>query len=1372
MTILPPLPPTHSRALPQLSRAFALYGKAAMVHPWAGLEGQLLKLVRQLLGVQAESIAAQIAAQVAASQTPSEAAVDWAALNQQAMDTLTPMVEKIAVAGVSHALQSNQVGSDPNIRIAWDLFNARARDWAKQYAAELVKQVSATTKDKIRERIAGWIESGAPMADLIDEISNIQQPGAGQTLFGRSRAENIAVTEATRVFAASNEAAWANLGYQSTAIRPPGHPRCRCTLHPVTLPDGSKVMIWRTAVDELVCKKQIQTPWGVVGGCVALHNVIVSNGPYMGQNLSDVSGGPAPAGPKPAPGAAGITAGPGLAGSFGIAAPQTKPAPKLSPAQMQALIKQNGGWMPKNAATAQDLITSLGFPAEMAGDLQQWAAKPLHTLSGAQQKVMGELSMALAYAQGGAAYNLDQTVIQTALAEMPKPVAAPELAPVEPDPYAELADDLYNPPKEKPKAPKKPAAPKLTKEQALDLLKQNNFDWTSLSKPKLKQVVAALGYPKGLVSWFETPMPELTSEQQAMIGKFEQDLLDMKPKPQPVPKVTPPKPKKPKPVAPKPAPPVDDKKKKLVDYLHSTGLFDLGDYGTWIHKQDNDTLSNVLALMQDAGIEGGENVPEFLSKVLPGEMPKKEPIEAPAVPTPAPESPKPPAGPILYSQIKPLEIQELKKLDLHKTLPGWEKPEYQKGRYGGVIFNDQGQVLLREPTNHHDKYWWTFPKGSPDPGDHPVDTALREIGEETGHSVEILGALHKGFSSGNSTTYFFVTRSTGENPKLKDKETEQTKWVDYEEAKKLINLTQNPGGKKRDLEVLDAAFAEYKAMTVEGKTFNDAIEEAKKKKAAEEEAERKRLEAEQAARLARQLAKQKPMPPPKSAWGEPPKAFPASPDALEIMRGLGGHSGANATLAKDNSGKMFVVKRLGDSSDGAARLSEEAYADSAYRAAGLNVPQVHIYQTPGGVVKVSEYVEGQTLSALKSGDPAKYKKAVKQVQKGLAADALMGNWDVIGTGYDNILVDKAGKVWRIDNGGSMRYRATGSAKTPEQWNANPTELWSLRDAQYPYNHEVFGDVKWREIVGQMEDLGKKRSEILAELPADVQPVVSARLATMEHLVEASKGMEKDQWAEPYQDKFSQQIVELRKAGVVEAMPDELKVKKSGKYHDPHTVVDQSGKPFDNMRGNGSVVTELAKYINANGGNYNVISDYLSGQAGSSWSTQSQAFKYLIASRARDKGKETWYWRDGYDHAKKCFDGVAKQYGADTVIKSFQMYHAFTYEFLSRAEMPNKNPDGTFTVIRTESADVLRNQGIQKGDKGKPLQRGALESFSGFHPAYIYGSEITLQRVMPYQVFATFFFERYPGRGGGALLGDGENEFVCIPDDGLLVDYTG
>jgi 8-oxo-dGTP diphosphatase len=54
---------------------------------------------------------------------------------------------------------------------------------------------------------------------------------------------------------------------------------------------------------------------------------------------------------------------------------------------------------------------------------------------------------------------------------------------------------------------------------------------------------------------------------------------------------------------------------------------------------------------------------------------------------------------------------------------------------GGILIRD-GRVLLVYRPRHKD---WSFPKGKLDDGESPIQTAVREVREETGYAVQIRG---------------------------------------------------------------------------------------------------------------------------------------------------------------------------------------------------------------------------------------------------------------------------------------------------------------------------------------------------------------------------------------------------------------------------------------------------------------------------------------------------------------------------------------------------------------------------------------------------------------------------------------------------------
>ncbi len=136
----------------------------------------------------------------------------------------------------------------------------------------------------------------------------------------------------------------------------------------------------------------------------------------------------------------------------------------------------------------------------------------------------------------------------------------------------------------------------------------------------------------------------------------------------------------------------------------------------------------------------------------------------------------------------------------------------QAAKYGGVVFDHEGRVLLREPRDHYDGYVWTFAKGAPDGRETSQETALREVREETGIDASIVGVVPGVFVGGTGTCAYFVMEIVAEHPLGSEgrRETERIGWATEGEAKKLIAQTSNAVGRKRDLEVLSAAYAAWR----------------------------------------------------------------------------------------------------------------------------------------------------------------------------------------------------------------------------------------------------------------------------------------------------------------------------------------------------------------------------------------------------------------------------------------------------------------------------------------------------------------------------------------------------------------------------------
>lgn len=134
-----------------------------------------------------------------------------------------------------------------------------------------------------------------------------------------------------------------------------------------------------------------------------------------------------------------------------------------------------------------------------------------------------------------------------------------------------------------------------------------------------------------------------------------------------------------------------------------------------------------------------------------------------------------------------------------------------KPAFGGVIFDDDGKVLLREPGGHFDGYVWTFAKGRPNPGETPEEAAPREVQEETGVRARIVREIPGAFDGGTTRNRYFLM-SPVDQVAGPLHETSSVRWVTPEEARALIGLTRNVAGRQRDLAVLEAALDARKAV--------------------------------------------------------------------------------------------------------------------------------------------------------------------------------------------------------------------------------------------------------------------------------------------------------------------------------------------------------------------------------------------------------------------------------------------------------------------------------------------------------------------------------------------------------------------------------
>ena len=87
--------------------------------------------------------------------------------------------------------------------VSFDLVNESVSRYGRQTAGVFSDNLSEGIRNQLSEEIPDWVDSGEPLDELMKNL---------RSLFGRVRANRIAVTETTRLYAAGNERSWIESG--------------------------------------------------------------------------------------------------------------------------------------------------------------------------------------------------------------------------------------------------------------------------------------------------------------------------------------------------------------------------------------------------------------------------------------------------------------------------------------------------------------------------------------------------------------------------------------------------------------------------------------------------------------------------------------------------------------------------------------------------------------------------------------------------------------------------------------------------------------------------------------------------------------------------------------------------------------------------------------------------------------------------------------------------------------------------------------------------------------------------------------------------------------------------------------------------------
>jgi 8-oxo-dGTP pyrophosphatase MutT (NUDIX family) len=117
---------------------------------------------------------------------------------------------------------------------------------------------------------------------------------------------------------------------------------------------------------------------------------------------------------------------------------------------------------------------------------------------------------------------------------------------------------------------------------------------------------------------------------------------------------------------------------------------------------------------------------------------------------------------------------------------------------GGIVIryeNDEPQFVAGRRRRERDGATWTLPKGTPIAGETLEQTALREVGEETGLETRILsplGSINYSFVQRGArihkTVHYFLMEPIGGSLEQHDHEFEEVRWVGFADAPALLSF--------------------------------------------------------------------------------------------------------------------------------------------------------------------------------------------------------------------------------------------------------------------------------------------------------------------------------------------------------------------------------------------------------------------------------------------------------------------------------------------------------------------------------------------------------------------------------------------------------
>ncbi len=204
--------------------------------------------------------------------------------------------------------------------------------------------------------------------------------------------------------------------------------------------------------------------------------------------------------------------------------------------------------------------------------------------------------------------------------------------------------------------------------------------------------------------------------------------------------------------------------------------------------------------------------------------------------------------------------------------------------------------------------------------------------------------------------------------------------------------------------------------------------------------------------------------------------FPDNLTSLTLKEHILGGSGG-VYILQDSKGKLYTFK----AHESLGHLQEEIISDALYQALNCPVPDFAVITQIPACLQEEKTIPKNGLYRLAEfipSDPQKDKTVIQeQLSQHFLVDAFLSNWD-IAVDLKNVILGKNGVLYRIDNGGALRYHAIKGLKTQDsQWSAYfVNELETLRNPDINKDAaKIYGSVS-------PEELDRQHKELLKGIP--------------------------------------------------------------------------------------------------------------------------------------------------------------------------------------------------------------------------------------------------------------------------------------------------